>query len=209
MQDFEALKKIWQQKPELVKRVSGPKELSSTSKRNKKLLQYAQLVGGTGQVIVSAFISWMMVFGNFGFRFWYTYLSMGMVVLLCLLQAGYMLYTYTKIRAIDDSLPPAEHLRQWEQYYALRQQQITFQGPVFTVLLSIALGIYYIEILSGRPFLPVLLVVLVTIAWILFAYFYLGKKSIRKETNRLQSIIYELQAVERQLEEEEPSGLDQ
>lgn len=203
MQDFDALKKLWQEEPENARQISTPAELSSTSQRNRKWLKNTQLIGAIGQIIVGVFITWMIFFGNFGFKFWYTYLSMGLVVLLCLIQAAFMFYTYGKINAIDDSVSPAEHLRQWEAYYAIRQKQLTFQGPVFTILLSIILGIYYIEILSGRPFWPSLIIVILTIAWILFAYFYLGRKSIKKETGRLQSIIDELKQVEEQFSRNE------
>jgi Na+/H+ antiporter NhaD/arsenite permease-like protein len=198
MQDFDALKKLWQEEPENARQISTPAELSSTSQRNRKWLKNTQLIGAIGQIITGGFITWMIFYGNFGFKFWYTYLSMGLVVLLSLIQASFMFYTYGKIKAIDDSVSPAEHLRQWENYYAIRKKQLTFQGPVFTILLSIILGIYYIEILSGRPFLPSLIIVIATIAWILFAYFYLGRKSIKKETRRLQSIIDELKQVEKQ-----------
>lgn len=203
MQDFDALKKLWQEEPEKARPVTRPQQLSSTSKRNKRVLKNSQLIGALSQVYVAGFISWMIFFGNFGFKFWYTHLSMGMIVLLCLIQAAFMLYTYKKIKSIDDGLTPAEHLRQWEDYYEIRKKQLTFQGPVFTVLLSIALGIYYIEILSGRPFLPSLIIVLLTIAWVLFAYFYLGKRSIKKETRRMQSIIDELKQVKQQFQEKE------
>jgi sensor histidine kinase YesM len=198
MQDFDALKKIWQEEPGKARQISTPAELSSTSQRNRKWLKNTQLIGAIGQIFTAAFITWMIFYGNFGFKFWYTYLSMGLVVLLSLMQAAFMFYTYGKINAIDESLSPAEHLRQWEDYYAIRKKQLTFQGPVFTILLSMILGIYYIEILSGRPFLSSLIIVIATIAWILFAYFYLGRKSIKKETRRLQSIIDELKQVEEQ-----------
>ncbi|MBL7770354.1 MAG: hypothetical protein JNK20_15340 [Flavipsychrobacter sp.] len=198
MQDFDALKKIWQEEPGKARQISTPAELSSTSQRNRKWLKNIQLIGAIGQIFTGAFITWMIFYGNFGFKFWYTYLSMGLVVLLSLMQAAFMFYSYGKVNAIDESLSPAEHLRQWEEYYAIRKKQLNFQGPIFSILLSIALGIYYIEILSGRPFWPSLIIIILTIAWILFAYFYLGRKSIKKETGRLQSIIDELKQVEKQ-----------
>lgn len=198
MQDFDALKKIWQEEPGKARQISTPAELSSTSQRNLKWLKNIQLIGAIGQIFTGAFITWMIFYGNFGFKFWYTYLSMGLVVLLSLMQAAFMFYSYGKVNAIDESLSPAEHLRQWEEYYAIRKKQLNFQGPIFSILLSIALGIYYIEILSGRPFWPSLIIIILTIAWILFAYFYLGRKSIKKETGRLQSIIDELKQVEKQ-----------
>lgn len=199
MQDFDALKKIWQEEPGKARQISTPAELSSTSQRNRKWLKNTQLIGAIGQIFTAAFITWMIFYGNFGFKYWYTYFSMGLIVLLSLMQMGIMFYTYSKINAIDDAAAPSAHLRQWEEYYAMRMRMIQFQAPVFTILLTLAIGIYYIEVLSFMKFLQASIAVVVTAAWILFAYFYLGKRSIRKEKRRLQSIIDELKEVEQQL----------
>ncbi len=198
MQDFDSLKKIWQEEREEVKVVVHPGELSRSSIRNRNWLKNTQLIGGIGQLITAGFISWMIFFGNFGFRFWYTYLSMVMVILLCLWQAATMLYMFKRIQSIDDTATPTVHLQYWEAYYATRMKIMKIQVPVFIILLTLAIGIYYIEILSGRPFWPAVTVILITIAWILFAYFYLGKKSIRKEKARLQALMDELREVEKQ-----------
>lgn len=199
MQDFDALKKIWQEESGKARQISTPAELSSTSQRNRNWLKNTQLLGAVGQIFTAVFISWMIFYGNFGFRYWYTYFSMGLVVLLSLMQTAIMLYTYAKINAIDDAATPSAHLRQWEEYYALRMRMIQFQAPVFTLLLSLAIGIYYIEVLSFMKILQASIAVVITAAWILFAYFYLGKRSLRKEKARLQSIIDELKEVEQQL----------
>lgn len=198
MQDFDSLKKIWQEDREEVKLVVHPGELSRSSIRNRKWLKNTQLIGGIGQLITAGFICWMIFFGNFGFRFWYTYLSMVMVVLLCLWQAATMLYMFKRIQSIDDTATPTVHLQHWEAYYATRMKIMKIQVPVFIILLTLAIGIYYIEVLSGRPFWPAVTVILITIAWILFSYFYLGKKSIRKEEARLQGLLDELREVEKQ-----------
>lgn len=203
MQDFDALKKIWEHDSPALSVAPNPGKLSRTSQRNRRFLQNAQLVGGIGQIVTGCFILWMIFYGNFGFKFWYTHLSMAVIALLCFFQAYLMLIMYKEIRKINDTARPAEHLQQWEHYYGIRKAQLVYQAPVFTALLSVALGVYYIEILSGRPFLPSLIVVLITIAWVLFAYFYLGKKSIKKELARLHSIMEELRSVERQFRRED------
>jgi hypothetical protein len=61
------------------------------------------------------------------------------------------------------------------------------------------MGVYLIEVFTGRPLVNVSIFIAVYIAWMLFAYFYLGKKNIRKEDLRLNSIVEELKGIEGQL----------
>ena len=74
--------------------------------------------------------------------------------------------------------------------------------PLYYTLLNIAMGIYMLEIFTGRPLLNVSIII-VYVAWMLFAYFYLGKRNMRKEDERLNSIIGELELIESQLKNPE------
>ena len=75
--------------------------------------------------------------------------------------------------------------------------------PLYYTLLNIAMGIYMLEIFTGRPLLNVVIIIAVYVAWMLFAYFYLGKRNMRKEDDRLNSIIGELELIESQLKNPE------
>lgn len=114
-----------------------------------------------------------------------------------------MYITYKKIKIIDDTVEPAAHLRQWEDYYQLRKKQNKWNMPVYYVALNIAMAIYMVEIFTGRPVVNVLIFIAVYAAWMLFAYFYLSRKNIKREDNRLQKVIDELKAIEGQLSQPE------
>jgi hypothetical protein len=62
-----------------------------------------------------------------------------------------------------------------------------------------AMAIYMIEIFTGRPVVNVVIFIGIYAAWMLFAYFYLGRKNLKREDNRLQTIINELKGIEGQL----------
>jgi Flp pilus assembly protein TadB len=128
---------------------------------------------------------------------------MALIAIICLVQAAFMYITYKKIKSINDTLEPAAHLRQWEAYYGLRKKQNQWNMPVYYIALNIAMAIYMIEIFTGRPIVNVMIFIAVYTAWMLFAYFYLGKKNIKREDNRLQKIINELKAIEEQLSKAE------
>ena len=150
-------------------------------------------------VITAIFITCLAIFGNLNFIHWYTYGGMALIVIVCLVQAAFMYVTYKKIKHIDDTVEPTAHLQQWEAYYDLRKKQNTWNMPVYYIALNIAMAIYLVEIFTGRSLFNVIIFVTVYAAWMLFAYFYLGKKNIKREDRRLQKVINDLKSIEGQL----------
>jgi len=199
MQDFESLKNMWQQPASPGYDKGEISTILNNATSAKMKLIKAQLNGARVLLITAVFIACLAVFGNLNFVHWYTYLGMVLICIICIVQALFMFATYKKIKAIDDTVEPAEHLRQWEAYYNLRKQQNKWNMPVYYLMLNVAMAIYMIEIFTGRPIMNVMIFIAVYVAWMLFAYFYLGRKNIRKEDNRLQAIINDLKKIEGQL----------
>lgn len=190
---------MWQQP---AKTGEADKEIINTitnTTTTKMKLQKPQLHGAVAVTLTAVFIACLAIFGNLNFKHWYTYGGMVLICIICVVQAGFMYATYKKIKGIDDTVEPTAHLQQWEAYYDLRKKQNRWNMPVYYVLLNIAMAIYMVEIFTGRPVINVLLFITVYVAWMLFAYFYLGRKNIRREDNRLQKIINDLKSIEGQL----------
>ena len=72
--------------------------------------------------------------------------------------------------------------------------------PVYYTLLSIALGVYMYELLKNADLWKMILTFAITYSWMLFAYFYLGKKEIKKQDAKLDGIISELKSLENQFQ---------
>ena len=198
MQNFDELKNIWQ-KPMLAENSAATTSFSKTKNTIKMKLQKQQLGGAVMLVLTAILITAMVIFGGFNFTHWYTYGAIVLICVICLAQAALMYNLYKKIKNVDETVPPAAHLQQWEAYYNLRKKQNKWNMPLYYILLNIAMGIYLIEVFTGRPIINVTIFIAVYIAWMLFAYFYLGKKNIRKEEVRLNNIINELELIETQL----------
>jgi hypothetical protein len=198
MQDFDSLKNIWQQ-PTPADKNPAMIPIGKNSTTLKMKLQKQQLGGAVMLVLTAILIAAMAIFGGFNFTHWYTYGGMVLICTVCLAQAGLMFSLYKKISSIDETVSPTAHLQQWEAYYDLRKKQNKWNMPLYYILLNIAMGVYLIEIFTGRPLVNVSIFIAVYVAWMLFAYFYLGKKNIRKEDIRLNSIVEELKLIERQL----------
>ena len=199
MQDFDSLKNMWQQ-PVKSGDVSQDIINSITNTKTTKMkLQKPQLHGAIALTLTAIFIACLAIFGGLNFKHWYTYGGMVLICIVCLVQASFMYATYKKIKSIDYTVEPAAHLHQWEAYYDLRKRQNRWNMPVYYVLLNVAMAIYMIEIFRGRPIVNVLIFIAIYMAWMLFAYFYLGRRNLRREDNRLQTIINELKGIEGQL----------
>ena len=199
MQDFDSLKNMWQQ-PVKSGDVSQDIINSITNTKTTKMkLQKPQLHGAIALTLTAIFIACLAIFGGLNFKHWYTYGGMVLICIVCLVQASFMYATYKKIKSIDDTVEPAAHLHQWEAYYDLRKKQNRWNMPVYYVLLNVAMAIYMIEIFRGRPIVNVLIFIAIYMAWMLFAYFYLGRRNLRREDNRLQTIINDLKGIEGQL----------
>lgn len=198
MQDFDSLKNMWQQ--------SSPEDnppqtvsISKTSTSEKMKMQKQQLGGSIMLLLTALLVGGMAFFGNLNFASWYTYGGMALICLVCICQAAFMFGIYRKLKNIDDTVAPALHLQQWENYYTMRKNQNKWNMPLYYFLLNVAMGIYVLEIFTGRPVINVIIFIGVYAAWMLFAYFYLGKRNLKKEDARLNGIIRELKTIESQL----------
>jgi hypothetical protein len=203
MQDFDSLKNMWQQPTkscEVDKEIINSLTNTTTTKMK---LQKPQLHGAIALTLTAVFIACLALFGNLNFKHWYTYGGMVLICMICLVQAAFMYATYKKIKRIDDTVEPSAHLQQWEAYYDIRKKQNRWNMPVYYLLLNAAMAIYMVELFTGRPLMNVLIFICVYAAWMLFAYFYLGWKNVRKENNRLQTIINDLKSIEGQLKKSE------
>ena len=201
MKDFDSLQSLWQQPANAGGKQMQPSAGSMAAVNSKNKLVNQQMAGAIVLVITGLLIVGMALFYNFNFQHWYTYAALVLVALICFAQAALMLYTCKRIKAIDDTASPAINLQQWEDYYTMRKKQITLGIPTYYLALNGAMGLYFLEIFAGRPVVNVLIFIAVYLAWMLFAYFYLGKRSEKKESRRVQIIINDLKAIVQQLNE--------
>ncbi|RYF91183.1 MAG: hypothetical protein EOO03_01995 [Chitinophagaceae bacterium] len=198
MKDFDSLKNMWQAPTQDVP-TPALNNIYKQSKTLKMKLQRQQLFGAVTLAFTAIVIAVMAIWGNFNFKHWYTYAAMAMLSAICLAQAAFMISLYVKISRINETETPAAHLQQWEAYYELRKQQNKWNMPLYYLLLNAAMGVYLVEVFAGRPVLNVAIFIAVYLAWILFAYFYLGKRTMQKEDTRLRTMVQDLKEIEHQL----------
>lgn len=199
MKDFDSLKTLWEQAGDDLSPRDNKKVQWSNQSRNYKLnLQNQQLRGGILLIFTALLIIAMALFADF-YKTLITYIGMYLLSVICLAQAILLLYTWQKIKNIDETLPPHQHLQQWEAYYNFRKKLIKWNMPLYFIFLNLAMGIYLFDIFQGRPIVNVLIFLAIYFGWMVFAYFYLGKRVIRKEEFKLKTIMDNLKQLEAQL----------
>lgn len=199
MDDFEHLKNVWQ-KQTILKPIVNSAELEKTNADHQRRLERAQILPAIALWLTSVGILWIGFFSGIQFKSSLTYVAVVLLALIPTFQGIINLTIYFRLRRIDVSAPIAQHLSQWQQYYAFRKRLIRINGPVYFLLLNGAFGLYFIEILGYFPLLGRLVALSIYSAWMLFAYFVLGARTLRKEHERLEAIINNLQTLQRQID---------
>ncbi len=200
MQEFDELKHIWQQGTPTPSNVRLP-DVSKASAQAKVKLQNEQRNGAISLLLTALFIAGLAIWGDFDFKHWYTYGAMVLVCMICLAQAAILFYSYRRLKQIDQTAPPTQHLRQWETYYAYRQQLLKWNNPLYFVLLNLALGLYFLEVLAGASTQFLSIFGIIYAGWMTFAYFIMGRRIKRREKKRLDSILDELRVLVSQFKE--------
>ncbi|WP_234736757.1 hypothetical protein [Tellurirhabdus bombi] len=198
MEDFENLKKLWQQETPTPPKIDSS-ALKKSTQSHQRHLERSQLKAIVTLTLTALFILWLGFFSSIQFQSKLTYAAILMICLVCLAQVLICFTIYRRLRRFNVAAPATEHLQQWEEYYRFRQQQIKINTPLYSLALGIALAGYYIEILRYFSTFYQVLIWVVTLAWILFAHFVLGRRTIQKEYRRLEEIIDNLKKLQQQL----------
>ena len=122
------------------------------------------------------------------------------ISLVCFLQAALMLYNARKISQIEETKTPSIHLQQWLNFREFQKKQRHWNMPVYYILLSVTLAVYLFELLKEAEMWKMILTFGVTYSWMLIAYFYFGRREVKKQDAKMDNIIAELKELETQFQ---------
>lgn len=202
MKDFDAIKDLWQQSKPAEQKTVDTQAIARQSKDTRTKLFRQLLFGGIILFFTVVFITWMMYFSTVKLIWFVTHIAIWIINTTVLLQSALTLFTAYKVSLINDTLPPAQHLQQWENYYSFRKKQIQWNKPLYFFFLNLGMGLYFLEVVHDRPIGYIILLIAVYCGWMLYAYFILGKRILEKEEKRLKGIMDELKLIEEQLKAE-------
>lgn len=197
MKEFDNLQEIWkQQKQSTLPDVSVIIEKAKKEKQiftNKMLFQILTLMASmVGVAVVVALVDFQMTT---------TYIGVGLMFLCVFGFTAIRLHQMMTLKKIDFTQSPSKTLAELEKFYVFQQFVSTKITLAYFVTLNIAFGFYFIEVMQPMPVLMKTIVLTVYVAWMVFAYFYLGKRQKAKEFERTQRMIDAIKEMEQNYQE--------
>ena len=199
MKDFEALKNIWHHQVALPK-VSHEDVLRKV-RQTKSGFANKLLFELTGISVAIVMLGYIWI--SSPFKMWTTHLAMVIMVGCCLYYLYAQLVDFFKIK--DESLmhKPEDYIEYLKKYKGDRYTLNTRNYKVYTLFLSFGFLFYFIEIAFMASVWMTVLGLVLTGVWILFCYFILMRRYIRKEELRLEDMIKNLERLENQFKPEQ------
>ena len=203
MKDFEALKDIWQNQ------VAQPKvsheDVLIKVRKTKNGFANKLFIELIGMGLALAMLSYVWI--SSPFRMWTTHLAMLIFICSSLYYLFIQIRDYNRIK--DESLllgKPEEYIDYLKRYKHDRYILNTRKYKIYTWFLTFGFFFYFIEIAFLASVWITVIGIFFTAAWILFCYFVLMGRYVRKEEAKLEDMIANLERLEKQFkspEEEE------
>ena len=199
MRDFDEIKNIWQDQKEPT---LGHEEILKRVKRSKSRMANKLLLEVIAMSMSIAILSyaWFMI----PFRMWTTHLSllifMGCSLFVLFAQLSDFRHIHESNNLLDK---PEDYIRDLKKYKQERHQLNTQKYRVYTLFLGLGLVLFFIEIFFVASIWFTVFGLGVSILWILFCYFWLMRRYIRREEEALSEMIEDLERLKKQFEEEE------
>lgn len=205
MKDFEALKELWLNQVALPK-VSHEDVLKKVRKTKNRFANklFFELVG-----MFLALVMLVYVWISSPFKMWTTHVAMLILISCCLYYLYMQIRDYLRIK--DESLllsMPGQYIDYLKGYKNDRYILNTRKYKLYTVFLSLGFLLYFIEIAFLASIWVTALGIFFTVVWILFCYFFLMKRYIRKEESKLEDMISNLERLEKQFKTQETDPTD-
>lgn len=197
MEEFKDLENLWKRAET---KVPTHNTNISKIKNNRMKLKNTNTRGAILLILTGIFILGLMTTFDEKLQTIPIISSMIMISVICFLQSILMLYNAKKIGEINEGETPGFHLQQWQNFRTFQKKQRHWNMPIYYILLSSALGVYLFELLKNIDLWKMILAFVITYSWMFFAYFYLGKKEIKKQDAKLDGIISELKNLENQFQ---------
>lgn len=196
MKDFNDLKNIWHQQNITVS--MNPEELIHKAKKNKKEFN-SKIAFQLGTLCLSMLVvAWVAI--TIPFEQMTTYLGIGLLFTSVAGFSGFRMFQMFQLQKIDLTLQPEWVLPELEKVLSLQKFISTKLMTGYILLLNVAMGLYFIEVMSPMSTQLKIICLSVYIAWMLFAYFYLGKKQKLKEQQRLEEIIKAIKQIQHDIQ---------
>ncbi|MGI4020431.1 MAG: hypothetical protein ACRYFA_02910 [Janthinobacterium lividum] len=194
MKNFEELSSMWTAQPQaaqipvdiLLKQVK-----KGTSALNRKLLFSVLLMAAT-------FVFMIVLFLFFLFNSWLTYAGIFITMSTILIYTIMMFRDYRLLASHDPTIEVNVYLEKLKIYQTSRTQVYGKMYYVYTILLTLGMGLFLIEILKSTPLFLEIIAYTIFFGWMLLVTFYLKKWIVKTEQEKISEIINRLERLKGQ-----------
>ncbi|RYE26990.1 MAG: hypothetical protein EOP42_19915 [Sphingobacteriaceae bacterium] len=196
MKNFEELSSMWITQPQtaqipvdtLLKQVK-----KGTTALNRKLLFSVLLMAAT-------FVFMIVLFLFFLFNSWLTYAGIFITMSTILIYTIMMFRDYRLLASHDPTTEVNIYLEKLKIYQTSRTRVYGKMYYVYTILLSLGLGLYMIEVLKPAPLFLEISAYAIFFGWMLFVTFYWKKQIVKTEQEKISEIINRLERLKEQFQ---------
>lgn len=192
MKDFNDIQNLWKQQetkplPDVTRIIANAKK-DKQHFTNKIILQ---------TIILVLTLPCLVRIGNIiDFKKTTSYIGLTLMFCCVFIFSAIRLYQIIRLKKMDVTEEPQINLQKLEQYYSFQKVVSTKITAAYFIVMNIAFGLYFIEVMAPMSALLKTIVLIVYVAWMLFAFFYLGKKQKAKEYARIQRLIDTIKEME-------------
>lgn len=192
MKDFNDIQNLWKQQetkplPDVTQIIANAKK-DKQHFTNKIILQ---------TIILALTLPCLLWIGSIiDFKKTSSYIGLTLMFCCVFVFSAIRLYQIIRLKKMDVTEEPQVNLKKLEQYYSFQKLVSTKITAAYFIVMNIAFGLYFIEVMAPMSTLLKTIVLIVYVAWMLFAFFYLGKKQKAKEYARIQRLIDTIKEME-------------
>jgi Flp pilus assembly protein TadB len=191
MKDFNDIQNLWQDQ-----KASQLPDVNNILADAKKVQRALNRKISVQIIILIAVVVFILILMNvIPFKQATTFIGIGIMAVTIVAFSAIRLYQVIQLKKMDLSQNPQQLLLDLEIYYQFQKTVNTRYTQIYFLLMNSAFALYFIEVLQLVPLLYQVIIVVVYLAWMLFAFLYLGKKHKRKEQVEIQSIIDAIKSV--------------
>jgi H+/Cl- antiporter ClcA len=199
MQEFEDIKSLWHSHTVEVNISSG--EMLAQAKKEVNGMRNKSLLNILGMCLSFVAIACLWLF--FDFNSWTTHAGITIVITAIAVYTFILYRGHRLISKSDFTAHPNAFLNELKAYQISRYSLYNKLYWIYTMALSLGIGLYFFEVLAYFSFWKQCLAVVLTFGWLVFCSTLVRKIVMNKEKERIALLIEKFERISAQFKENE------
>lgn len=191
MQAFDHLQELWQ-KHQVDVKVSAD-EMLQQAKKEVNGIKFKSIANIIGMLI--SFITFASLWLFFDFQSWTTHLGVSLILIAIAASTAILYRDYRLISNTDFTQDPKSFLSNLKTYQLNRFSLYHKLYWFYTIVISLGVLFYFIEITKTLNIVQAVVAILVTVIWIVFCSTMVRRTVIKRERERIELLIEKFERI--------------